>query len=269
LADLLDRSRFGLRFEKMMKDFKSHRTPANQGRRAVLAGFGAGAAFLGLDWISRAWASPPKETGLSFEGLLKGHPGFQPRMPMTLAAQGIPGFLSRQQLALNYSAYRAAFDDLLSAERELRRASNKQVNPREYATLRTRQVRAANSALMHEFYFRNVAASPGPPSRYILANMTEHMGTMADWREDFLECARAARTWAALVYDPYDDRWHNTATGEEDAGGWVGANPLIVCDVAEHAWSPEYANREEYVSHFIDHIAWNEVASRYRAVDRH
>lgn len=252
-----------------MKEGNSHRAHANESRRAVLTSFGSAAAILGLGWISRASASPPKETGLSFEGLLKGHPGFQPRKPMTLTAQDIPGLLSRQQLALNYSAYRTAFDDLLAVETELRRPASKPVNPREYATLRTRQVRAANSVLLHEFYFRNVAANPGPPSRYILANMTEHMGTLADWREDFLECARAARTWAALVYDPYDDRWHNTATGEADAGGWVGANPLIVCDVAQHAWLPEYANREEYVSRFIDHIDWNEVASRYRAVDRH
>jgi len=98
--------------------------------------------------------------------------------------------------------------------------------------------------------------------------MNEHMGDLASWRDDFTRCALAAKAWAALVYDPYDDRWHNAVMDGDADGVWVGANPLVVCDVAEHAFAKDYARREEYVAKFLDHIDWNEVAKRYKAVDR-
>jgi superoxide dismutase len=98
--------------------------------------------------------------------------------------------------------------------------------------------------------------------------MSEHIGSIASWREDFAACARVAEAWAALIYDPYDDRWHNEALGDADAGGWIGGNPLIVCDVATHAWSIDYRDRETYVARFLDHINWEAVAARYHADDR-
>lgn len=177
--------------------------------------------------------------------------------------------MSRPQLAHTYSVYRGAFEQLLAAESALATAPRDAAHANEYARLRAQQVTAANSVLLHEFYFRNLAPAPVTPSRYLLANMTEHMGTIADWREDFVACARAAETWAALVYDPYDDRWHNVAMGAANAGGWAGANPLVVCAVADHAWSIDYKDRESYAARFVDHIDWNAVAARYRAVDRH
>jgi Fe-Mn family superoxide dismutase len=226
------------------------------------------AAFLG-NFGSRANAASPKESGLSFEGLLKGESGFQPRKPAQLPLESIPGFLSREQLARNYSVYRDAFSKLLAAEDALRTAPRDATHASEYATLRTKQAVAANAVLLHEFYFRNLSSRPISPSRYVMGNMREHMGELADWREDFAACARVAKAWAVLIYDPYDDRWHNVPLDEVDAGGWMGANPLVVCDVADHAWAIEYKDRETYDARFFDHIDRPVVAARYHAVDRH
>ncbi len=220
--------------------------------------------------LARAGDAPtPKETGLSFEGLLKGKPGFQPRTAAPLSITEISGFLSKRQLARNYAAYRAAFAKLLAAESALATVSRDAAHAKEYAALRTQQVTSANSVLLHEFYFRNLAPSPVKPARYVLSNLTEHMGTIDSWREDFIACARVAQSWTALVYDPYDDRWHNVPLGVSDAGGWTGSNPLVVCDVSNDAWSTDYKDREQYVTRFFDHIDWSVVASRYQAVDRH
>lgn len=213
-------------------------------------------------------APPPSESGLSFEGLLKHQPGFQPRQPMSLPYESLPGFLSKQQLTENYAAYRDAFAQLRAAEHALASASRASAASSAYAALRNRQVRAANSVLLHEFYFGNLTAAPITPPRYILANINEHMGSFESWRDDFAACARVSDAWSALVYDPYDDRWHNVPLSEADAGGWVGANPLVVCDTADHAWSIDYRDREAYVAKFFDHIEWKVVAARYRAVDR-
>ncbi len=242
--------------------------PFDAGRRRALRAAAAAASFTALGCTQRAAGQPPKESGLSYEGLLKGRPGFQPRTPLALPYAEIPGFLSKAQLARSYAAYRDAFDQLLEAERSLGKASRDAAHSSKYGALRARQIHAANSVLLHEFYFRNLASAPVPPSRYILGNMHEHMGTLASWREDFAASARVAEAWAVLAYDPYDDRWHDMPLGAADAGGMAGNNPLVVCDVSPDAWSVDYADRSAYVVRFLDHLDWSAVASRYRAVDR-
>ncbi|MGH7916073.1 MAG: Fe-Mn family superoxide dismutase [Candidatus Binataceae bacterium] len=229
------------------------------------------AALFGLGMLGAAYPvfAAPKETGLPFEGLLKGKPGFQLRRPAPLPIAEIPGFLTKEQLAHNYSVYREAFASLLIARTALRSIPRDAAHADAYGKLRIQQITAGNSILLHEFYFRNITPARIKPSHYVLANMTEHMGTLADWREDFAACARVAQAWAVLIYDPYDDRWHNAPLARTDSGGWVGGNPLVVCDVAADAWAIDYKNRAEYVAHFLDHLDWNIVAARYRAVDRH
>ncbi len=236
-------------------------------RRLLGAGVIAAAAFAG-GGIARSAAPPPKETGLSFEGLLKNQPGFQPRRPAPLATGELRGFLSHRQLEKTYAVYREAFAKLLATENSLSVASRASADGAGYARLRRAQVEAANSVLLHEFYFGNLAAAPVTPPRYVMANINEHMGSLESWRADFAACARVAANWALLVYDPYDDRWHNAVLGATDGGGWIGANPLVVCAVADYAWSIDYRDRAAYVDAFLDRIDWNQVAARYRAVDR-
>lgn len=214
-------------------------------------------------------APPPKESGLSFEGLLKGKPGFQPRKLAPLPVSEIRGFLSEAQLQSSYAAYRAAFQKLLAAERALQGDVRGAADAGRYAALRAQQIRAANSVLLHEFYFRNVTAKRIAPPAYVRANMSEHIGSMDTWREDFTACAHVADAWAVLAYDPYDDRWHDLPLSAADAGGFAGANPLVVCSVAQSAWAHDYRDRETYISRFLEHIDWNVVASRYHSVDRH
>ncbi|HXI85841.1 MAG TPA: Fe-Mn family superoxide dismutase, partial [Parvularculaceae bacterium] len=137
-----------------------------------------------------------------------------------------------------------------------------------YAALRRQQMVSANAVLLHEFYFRNLSPAPTKLSGYVNGNMREHMGSFEAWRDDFTACARAAESWAVLVCDPYDDRWHNLPLGASDAGGMAGANPLVVCKMSEDAWSTDYEKREAYIAAFFDHLDWNAVAARYRAVDR-
>ena len=137
-----------------------------------------------------------------------------------------------------------------------------------HADLRRAQVEAANATLLHELYFNGLAATRVEPSRYIRGHMSEHMGAWEAWQEDFRQCALVAKAWATLVYDPYDDRWHDVVMDSDLDGVWLGANPLVVCDVSSHAQAKDYQRREDYVAKFLEHVDWDEIARRYRAVDR-
>ena len=233
-------------------------------RRRFLASVSAAATGILVAGDAGA-AAPPKESGLSSEGLLVGHAGFQPRTTMPLPHDELAGFLSKDQLAHHHADYVRIVERLHSAEQALRQG---EADAGKYAELRHTQVESANGVLLHELYFTGLAATRVEPSRYIVGHMSEHMGPLQSWQEDFRQCALVAKAWAALVYDPYDDRWHNVVMDSDDDGVWVGANPLVVCDVSEHAFSKDYQRREEYVAKFLDHIDWDEISRRYRAVDR-
>jgi Fe-Mn family superoxide dismutase len=231
-------------------------------RRRFLTLAAAASAFAPIG--ARA-GTPPKESGLSSEGLLVGYPGFQPRSTMPLLAPELPGFLSREQLAAHHADYARAVERLKTTEDSLRAAP---ADASRYAELRRTQVAAANGVLLHELYFGGLSAQKVAPPRHVESNMAEHMGPWESWRDDFTRCALTAKAWAVLLYDPYDDRWHDAIMNSDDDGVWIGANPLVVCDVAEHAFDRDYRTRADYVATFIDHIEWNEVSRRYKSVDR-
>src|SRR5262245_29698260 len=243
---------------------------ARVSRRGLLAGLAlavGGVASAQL-WAASEEAAAPKEGGLSSEGLLVGQPGFQPRTVAPLPYPQLPGVLSRAQLAANHEAYKQSVDALHAAESALATVDRSPAAADAYRALRQKQVASANDVVLHEFYFRGLAPNAVAIPRYVEGNMREHMGSVASWRADFATCALAARSWAALVYDPYDDRWHNVIMDSDVDGVWIGANPLVVCDVAEHAWAKDYPRREDYVARFLDHLDWDEVARRYHRVDR-
>ena len=233
-------------------------------RRRFLASVGIATAGIALT-SSPGAAAPPKETGLSSEGLLVGRPGFQPQSTMPLQREELAGFLSREQLALHHAEYVRLVERLQSTEEALR---HEPTDAAAYADLRRTQVATANGVLLHELYFQGLSPTKTEVPRHIQSNMSEHMGPWESWLEDFQRCALAAKAWAVLVYDPYDDRWHDVVMNSDDDGVWIGGNPLVVCDVADYAFSRDYGRREDYVGKFLDHIDWDEVSRRYRAVDR-
>src|SRR6185295_3474655 len=95
-------------------------------------------------------AAPPKESGLASEGLLVGHAGFQPRTTMPLPHEELPGFLSREQLALHHAEYVRLVERLRATDEALARGG---ADGSAYAGLRRTQVSTANGVLLHELFF--------------------------------------------------------------------------------------------------------------------
>lgn len=245
------------------------RDAAGASRRAFIRTLVGAAAGVSVG-VGRCLAAPPppREGGLSSEGLLAGQPGFHPRAAAPLPYPQLPGFLSRAQLAAHHAEYVTAVERLRTTEQALASAARDPATVAAYAALRRQQVASANDVLLHDFYFGGLAPARVDVPAYVRRHMDEHMGSVESWAADFTMCALAAAAWAALVYDPYDDRWHNVVMDSDVDGVWVGGNPLVVCDVAGHAYGTDYREREEYVGKFLDHIDWDTVAKRYHRVDR-
>lgn len=243
------------------------RASARITRRTVITGasaLGAIAAIRIVAGVARAAAdSSPSQPATAVSGSIA--PDFRARSTPRALFRQIPGFLSARQLELSHSAWRESMRRLTLAESALNRLSRNDADAADYAAMKAQQLDAANAALLHELYFRNLTAmrstaSPGE----IAARLGAHFGSFEAWRGDFIACARVAGQWAILAADPYDSRWHNLALGAQDLGGLAGATPLLVCDLRSDAYAIDYNNRAAYVSRFFDHIAWDSVAARYR-----
>src|SRR5262247_1769680 len=128
-------------------------------RRRFLASVGSAAAGVLVAGDAQG-AAPPKETGLSHEGLLAGHPGFQPRTAMPLPKEELPGFLSREQLAAHHAEYAQLVDRLREVEKALEHG---EADAAKYGELRRAQVAAANGVLLHEFYFTGLSRAKVDP----------------------------------------------------------------------------------------------------------
>ena len=92
----------------------------NLSRRSFLTSLAVAAG--GVAAADLRAAAPPMESGLSSEGLLVGHPGFQPRTVMPLPHAELPGFLSRQQLEAHHAEYARAVERLKATEQALHEA---------------------------------------------------------------------------------------------------------------------------------------------------
>ncbi len=231
----------------------------------MIAGVGAIGALAAISTAASLAQAAAGSSSAESSGAELIAPDFRARSTPRALFREIPGFLSVRQLELSYSAWREAMRRLTLAESALNRLSRGDADAADYAAMKAQQLDAANAALLHELYFRNLtamrsAASPGG----IATRLGAHFGSFEAWRGDFMACARVAGQWAILAADPYDARWYNLALGAQDLGGLAGATPLLVCDLRSDAYATDYNNRAAYVSRFFEHIAWDAVGARWR-----
>ena len=69
--------------------------------------------------------------------------------------------------------------------------------------------------------------------------------------------------WVVLYEDPKNNRLINAWINEHDVGHLVGENPLLIMDVFEHAYLPDYGlKRGDYIQAFSQNINWPAVEAR-------
>ena len=69
----------------------------------------------------------------------------------------------------------------------------------------------------------------------------------------------------AVYEDPKNGRLINVWINEHDVGHPAGGNPLLIMDVFEHAYLPDYGlKRGDYIQAFFQNINWSAVEARLR-----
>jgi Fe-Mn family superoxide dismutase len=124
-----------------------------------------------------------------------------------------------------------------------------------------------NGMRLHELYFGNMKkdatalASDSPLTQKIATNW---FGSFENWEKDFRAMgAMRGIGWVVLAHDKTSDRLFNVWVDEHNTGHIVGATPLLVMDVFEHAFMLDYGlKRADYIEAFMKAIDWDEVEKR-------
>lgn len=124
-----------------------------------------------------------------------------------------------------------------------------------------------NGMILHELYFENLTKDVKPivSESNLCKKIVEQFGSYENWEKDFKATgAMRGIGWAILVNDKRTDALSNIWVNEHDVGHLVGATPLLVMDVFEHAFVVDYGlKKADYINAFWKGIDWREVEKRF------
>lgn len=118
----------------------------------------------------------------------------------------------------------------------------------------------------HTFFFHSLAPNAGvEPSGALADAIKKDFGSFADFKEKFSKAAVTlfGSGWAWLVKN---EAGKLEIVQESNAGNPLrkGLNPILTCDVWEHAYYLDYQNRRlDFVESFWKLIDWKTVGARF------
>lgn len=138
----------------------------------------------------------------------------------------------------------------------------------EYAELNRRFGWEWNGMRLHEYYFGNLikGGKKGDDNSELRKKIIENFGSFENWEKDFRSMgAMRGIGWIILYWDKQEDKLFNVWISEHDSGHFAGGVPILVMDVFEHAFFPDYGkDRAAYIEAFMKNINWEEAEKRLK-----
>lgn len=135
----------------------------------------------------------------------------------------------------------------------------------EYAELKRRLGWEWNGMRLHELYFGNLGGKKAlDPSGKLGKAIAAEFGSVEKWEADFRATgAMRGIGWVVLYQDAEGGRLVNQWIGEHDGGHFAGGAPILIMDVFEHAFFPDYGTkRADYIAAFFKNIDWAAAEAR-------
>jgi Fe-Mn family superoxide dismutase len=170
--------------------------------------------------------------------------------------QGFSDQLLRNHFTL-YQGYVKNTNTLLDELTDLTK-QNKSATP-VYAELKRRFGWEYNGMRLHELYFGNMAKTSQDKDTFLplMEEIKKQFGSFETWKKDFTATGTMRGIgWTILYADTFhSNRLFNVWINEHDAGHCAGCTPLVVLDVFEHAYMPDYGlKRADYIEAFFNAV---------------
>ena len=119
---------------------------------------------------------------------------------------------------------------------------------------------------LHEYYFGNLGGKKAiDRSSALYRRIVRDFGSFDNWKQDFIATGMLRGIgWSILYFDPQVDRLFNVWINEHDLGHLAGGDLILVMDVWEHAYMPQYGiDRAKYIDAFFENIDWEVADGRF------
>lgn len=194
------------------------------------------------------------------------NPGEYTLPPLPYAKNALDGYLSAEILELHHDVHHAGYvrglNSALASMEEARKKSDfSQVKAHERAL-----AFHGSGHVLHSLYWNSMSPNGGGEPKGALKSAIEtSFGSVDGFRKQFAAATKAAEAsaWGVLAYEPLGQRLVILASESHQNMAFQGSQPLIVCDVWEHAYYLRYkSDRGTYVDRFFDVINWDYASKR-------
>jgi Fe-Mn family superoxide dismutase len=145
-------------------------------------------------------------------------------------------------------------------------------NHSNFRSLKIDETYNMNAAYLHELYFNNISDlnSQIPMDSLAYMRLSRDFGTFDAWQQDFIACCLASRCgWALTYYNMYTQTYMNCCIDLHSLNVPVGAYPVVVMDVWQHAYYRDYLRDvKSYVFGMMKQLNWNVIEKRVEKSER-
>ena len=190
-------------------------------------------------------------------------PAQLPELPFPL--DGLGRDISAETLRHHHGEHERAYLDQAWQALQVVQPGQRRPTPRDWADL-SYQV---NAVLLHELYWQNLrpdTRAPAPPSSVLLDRVEQDFGELSELQSQLDELALSLRGsgWVMLAWSPSLRRMILVPIDHHNDGGLLGAIPLLVLDMWEHAWYLDRtSDKQAYLDAFWNRVDWETVRRRY------
>lgn len=181
-----------------------------------------------------------------------------------LGAKGLSENLLKTHFTL-YLGYIANTNKLLEKISAI--VKNGDTTTHEFTELNRRFGWEWNGMRLHEYYFENMknTGTTLDKNSQFFKKTIEDFENYEAWEKSFRAIGMMRGIgWVIVYFDSQNNKIFNSWITEHDCGHLSGATPLLVMDVFEHAFMPDYGiKKADYIEAFFNAIDWNIVAKRF------
>jgi Fe-Mn family superoxide dismutase len=174
----------------------------------------------------------------------------------------MPGF-SDNLLQMHFKLYEGY---VKNANDLLTKLKTMETNTYEFGALKRRLGWEFDGMRLHELYFGNLGGTAQLNQKSALYTaIVAQFGSFDKWKKDFISTGTIRGIgWALLYLDPVQGRLINVWINEHDTGHLAQGQPILIMDVFEHAYMPQYGlDKAKYIDAFFNNIDWSVVSQRY------
>lgn len=239
---------------------------SNLSRREIIKA-GGFAAMLGISGAAAQDAPAVPAKVLAGLGAFENGAYVLPKLPY--AYDALEPLHSAKALEIHHSKHHAAYVKGLNATLEKLDAARKAGDFASVKALSRDLAFHGSGHVLHTLYWNSMKPGGTKAPDALATKMKDSFGTVEAAQAQFAAAAKAVEGsgWAVMAFEPLGGKLLILqAEKHQNLAVW-GVVPLLVCDVWEHAYYMQYANkRDDWVDNFMKLANWEFAAARLSAI---